>query len=194
MNLCLTELVTIIVFIAAIQESKTRGLDRLIFALGIRHVGFETAKLLARRFPSLAALGEAGVEELAAVEGIGPVIAESVAAWFTAEQNRRVIERLRDVGIDPRHERREPEGPRPLDGLSFILTGTLSSLTREAAEERIRALGGQITSGVNKKTSYIIVGEKPGSKLEKAEKLGTPQLTEEALVRMLEDARPPEAG
>ena len=177
--------------IAAIEASKGRPLDRLIFALGIRHVGWETARLLAQAFPNMDALTNASLEELTAVPSIGPKIAESIVAYFQEEKNRQGISKLKAAGVDPQQELREAAGPGPLAGLSFVLTGGLESMTREQAEAGIRALGGSVSGSVSKKTSYVVLGADPGSKLQKAIKLGTRQLGEAELLEMLAEAAPP---
>ena len=175
--------------IKGIQASKGRSLDRLVFALGIRHVGWETARLLAQAFPNIDALATATAEELTAISAIGPKIAESIVAYFGEKKNREVIEKLKAAGVNPQHEVREPAAPGPLAGLSFVLTGRLDSMTREEAEGRIRALGGAVSNSVTKKTSFLVAGAEPGSKLQKAAQLGTRQLAEAELREMLEKAQ-----
>ncbi|MEE9285443.1 MAG: NAD-dependent DNA ligase LigA [Dehalococcoidia bacterium] len=170
--------------VGAIAASKSRSLDRLIFALGIRHVGGETAKLLAQAYPNLDALAGATADELAQIPSIGPKIAESVVAYFREERNRRVIEKLKRAGVDPQHEVKEPPGPRPLADLSFVITGKLESMSRQQAEETVRALGGAAHSSVTRKTSYVVAGAEPGSKHQKAQQLGIPVLTEEQFLEM----------
>ncbi len=170
--------------VGAIAASKSRSLDRLIFALGIRHVGGETAKLLAQAYPNLDALAGATADELAQIPSIGPKIAESVVAYFREERNRRVIEKLKRAGVDPQHEVKEPPGPRPLADLSFVITGKLESMSRQQAEETVRALGGAAHSSVTRKTSYVVASAEPGSKHQKAQQLGIPVLTEEQFLEM----------
>ncbi len=173
--------------IAAIQASKDRPLERLIYALGIRGVGAVTARLLAQRYQDLDALGQASAEELAEIEGIGPVTARFIVDWFHRERNRKVLEKLRQAGVWPRaaHAHREPEA-QPLAGLTFVITGTLPGLTREEAKAWLEARGAKVTNSVSRKTSYLIVGENPGSKLAKAQALGVPTLTWDEVVRMAE--------
>lgn len=163
----------------SIAASKDRPLGRLVFGLGIEHVGSETANLLARRFLTMDRLVQATEEELTAIPSIGPRIAESVRAFFRQPQNLEIIERLRKAGVrmDQGPEAQSAAGS-PLAGKIFVLTGKLESLTREQAEERIRSLGGTAASSVSKKTSFVVVGADPGSKLEKARALGVPVLTE----------------
>ncbi|MCX8007649.1 MAG: NAD-dependent DNA ligase LigA [Coriobacteriia bacterium] len=176
---------------AAIEASKHRPLARLLFGLGIRHVGATVASVLADAFGSLEAIGSAGLEELASVEGVGPVIAASVRAFFENPDNRDLVARLAAAGVATREERSEPAGNRPLDGLTFVLTGALLSMTREQASEALRSLGAKVTDSVSKKTSFVVVGENPGSKRDKALALGVPVIGEEDLVRILDSGELP---
>jgi len=169
----------------AIAASKQRGLARLLYGLGIRHVGAQTAQILADRFGSMDALAAASPNDLQACEGIGPEIAESVALFFRQPANRTLIERLRAAGVVMTAPRRAAAGG-PLSGKTFVLTGTLPSLTREEAAELIRSAGGSVASSVSKKTDYVVVGDAPGSKLEKARALGIPLLDEAGLRRLLD--------
>jgi DNA ligase (NAD+) len=171
-----------------IERSKQRPLSRVIFALGIRHVGSEMADRLAEHFGSIDALAEASAEELESVPTVGPKIAQSVRAYFEDEDNRRIIEKLRQAGVRLAEERvvRE-EGP--LRGLTFVITGTLSSMTREEAEGRVRELGGSAASSVSRKTDYVVVGENPGSKAQRAQELGTKTLSEDEFIAMVGGAR-----
>ncbi len=166
--------------IANIAGSKTRSLERLLFALGIRHVGGETAKLLAQSFPNIDALSQATPDTsgLTAVQGIGPKIAESIVAYFREGRNRRVIERLKAAGVNPQHEVKEPAGPQPLAGQVFVITGALASMSRPEAEAAVRALGGAAAGSVTKRTTCVVVGADPGSKVDKARRLGVRELTE----------------
>jgi DNA ligase (NAD+) len=167
-----------------IEGSKKRPLGRVIFALGIRHVGSEMAEALAEHFPSLDALAATSVEELQSIPTVGPKIAESVSAYFQTEANRRMIEKLRRAGVRLEAEGKPPaEGP--LQGLQFVITGTLASFSRSEAEERVRRLGGSAGSSVTKKTDYLVVGETPGSKLQKAREYGTKTLSEEEFLALL---------
>ena len=171
--------------VSAIVASKGRPLERLIFALGVRHVGYETARLLAQRYRNMETLGAASEEELTRIAGIGPKIAESIAAYFRVEKNREVLERLKAAGVDPQAEIVEPEGPQPLEGLTLVVTGTLDAMTREEAEQTIRALGGKVVSSVSKKTDYLVAGVDAGSKLQKAVQLGTKQLDEAEFLELI---------
>jgi DNA ligase (NAD+) len=166
--------------VAAIQASKTRGLARLLNALGIRMVGERVAGLLAEQFGSMERLQQASLDELSAIRGIGPQIAQSVRKFFDDETNRDVIQRLGEVGVEMTLPGFVAEAPRPLAGKTFVLTGTLSSLTRDAARELIERLGGRVTSSLSKKTNYVVVGESPGSKADDARRLGVTMLDESA--------------
>ena len=171
--------------LAAIEASKNRPLSRLIFALGIRHVGSEIASILASHFGSIDALARAGQEELETIPTVGPRIAESVYQYFRDENNRRLIEKLRRAGVRMAEEAppAPPEGP--LSGLAFVITGTLAAFPRSQAEALIRQLGGRTSDSVTRKTDYLIVGESPGSKLRKAEQYGTKLLNEEEFLDLL---------
>ncbi len=171
--------------VAAIEASKERPFHRLLYALGIRYVGERTAELLAERFPCVDELAAATEKELLQVPEVGPVVAESIRAFFRQPQNRQLIEKLRRAGVRMAGEARRETGPRPLEGLTFVLTGTLRSMTRAEAEERIAALGGRAAGSVSRKTSYVVAGENPGSKYDKARELGVPVLTEEEFLRLI---------
>jgi len=163
--------------VRAIAASRTRGLARLLNALGIRLVGERVAQLLASRFGSLEKIAKAPEAELAEVHGVGETIARSVRAFFDDPTNGALINRLRDVGVVTA----EPEtvaGPKPLAGKTFVLTGTLATLTRDAAREAIERRGGRVIGSVAKKTDYVVVGESPGSKADDARRLGVTMLDE----------------
>ena len=164
----------------SIEKSKNRPLSRLIFALGILHVGDETANLLATRFRSLDMLANATEEELLSVPSVGPKIAESIVAFFRQEGNKRIIEKLKEARVIKFELEETLPKPRelPLAGQEFVLTGKLESFTRQEAEARIKALGGAVGSSVTKKTNYVVVGADPGSKRDKALSLGIRLLTE----------------
>ncbi|HUY41319.1 MAG TPA: NAD-dependent DNA ligase LigA [Candidatus Dormibacteraeota bacterium] len=169
----------------AIERSKPRGLARLLVGLGIRFVGEQTAQVLAGDFGSIDALESASEEELQRSAGIGPELAKSVALFFKQRANRAMIERLRAAGVVTTAPKRAraPEGP--LAGKTFVLTGALPSLTREAATEMIEAAGGRVTGSVSKKTDYVVAGDEPGSKLAKAEQLGVAVVDEDGLRALL---------
>ncbi len=171
--------------LSAIEKSKDRPLARVIFALGIRHVGAEMAQILAGRFNSLDKLAQASPEELMSIPAVGPRIADSVITFFRQEGNRNIIKRLRAAGVRLEEEGAKPAA-QPLAGMEFVLTGRLEFLSREEAEERIKALGGAAKDNVTRKTSYVVVGAEPGSKLARAQSLGIEQLTEAEFLRLLE--------
>ena len=178
--------------VANIEASKTRPLPRILFAMGITHVGGEVAELLAQNFLGIEDLSRAGEEDLTTIEGIGPKIADSIIAWFQAPANQRVIEKLRASGLrleqesPPASASATPSDAAPFGGFTFVVTGTLSTFSRSEAESRIKRLGGKVTTSVTKKTSYVVVGESPGSKADKAAQLGTPILDEAAFQRLLD--------
>jgi DNA ligase (NAD+) len=167
----------------AIERSKSRSLGNLLIGLGIRHVGGTVAFQIAREAGSLAKLQEMSAEELVAMEGIGPVIAESVATFFGQDRNRAVIEKLRAAGVDPEEVAVEVDGP--LVGKTFVLTGSLEGFSRGEATALIEDQGGKVTSSVSKKTDYVVVGADPGSKFDKAKQLGIETLDEDALAKLL---------
>jgi len=169
----------------AIEESKERPLARLIFALGIRHIGGETAEILARRFGSIDKLSKASRDELMEIEAIGPKIADSILAFFRQEENRQIIQGLKEAGV--RLEEKGKTEKLPLSGKEFVITGRLESFSRQEAEEKIKALGGTAKDNVTKKTAYLVVGTDPGgTKLAKAQELGTTQIDEKKLLSILE--------
>ena len=168
----------------AISDSKERPLGRLIFALGIRHVGAENADILAGCFGGIDALSRATAEELTQIQGIGPKIAESVVAFFQNDKNRSIIDELRKAGVALKEHAGE-QNDLPLKGQQFVLTGTLGALTRGDAEARVKALGGSIGSSVSKKTTCVVSGADPGSKLEKAQKLGVKIIGEEEFLKLI---------
>ncbi|MCY4367441.1 MAG: NAD-dependent DNA ligase LigA [Chloroflexi bacterium] len=170
-----------------IEASKTRPLPRILFALGITHVGAEVADLLTQRFASLEQLSLASQEDLTEFPGIGPKIAESIYDYFQVEYNLAVIEKLRQAGVKLHHEIEIVQpADLPWHGLSFVVTGALEGMTRREAEGKIKALGGSATSSVTRKTAYLVAGASPGSKLDTANRLGTPVLDEGAFVQLLE--------
>ena len=166
--------------VAAIEASKSTTLQRFVYSLGIRHVGESTARDLARHFGSLDALMDATPAALLEVVDVGPVLAESIAAFFAEKHNRAVIERLRAAGVRwPEHAPAARTPPGPLAGLTIVLTGTLPTLTRDEAKAMIEAAGGKAAGSVSAKTSYVVAGAEAGSKLDKAEALGIPVLDED---------------
>ena len=171
--------------VTAIEESKTPRLNKFITALGIRHVGAQTATSLAREFHTLEKLEEATKDELLVIPDIGEVVAEAILAYFSDEDNIKMLNEMQELGVVPVPEVVEK---LPLAGKSYIVTGTLVSMGREEAEDRLRALGATVTSSVTKNTTALIVGEKPGkSKLDKADKLGIPRLAEVEFRRLISE-------
>ncbi|MBQ3413725.1 NAD-dependent DNA ligase LigA [Candidatus Saccharibacteria bacterium] len=169
--------------VKAINEKRTPALRRFLTALGIRHVGAATATALAREFKSLDRLMEATEEELVAVPDIGKVVAEAILAWFSDEDNVAMLEELKEMGVWPEEE---SAMSLPLAGQSYVVTGTLESMGREEAEERLRALGATVTSSVTKTTTALIAGEKPGkSKVEKATKYGVATMGEAEFLKIV---------
>ena len=163
----------------AIEESKNNSLEKLIFGLGIPHVGAKTAKLLAQKYKTLQKLMEQTEEELTKVPDIGGIIAKSVVDYFNDPHHKAIVEELMDLGINTTYLGQEIVENEEFSGKSFVLTGSLTIFTREEAKEKIESLGGKTVDSVSKKTSVVIVGEKPGSKYDKALKLGIPIWTEE---------------
>jgi len=176
----------------SIKASKDRPLARVIFALGILHVGEQYAELLAEQFQSIDQLDKASQEELSTIPSIGPRIAESIVAFFRQEENKRIIEKLREKkvgqGLGKRKAKAVKPKKLPFSGREFVFTGKLESFSRSEAEAKIKALGGKAGSDVTKKTSYVVVGADPGSKSDKADKLGIPKLTEAEFLKLLDKA------
>jgi DNA ligase (NAD+) len=170
--------------VGAIEASKRRGLARLLHALGIRLVGAHVARVLAERFGTLDRVAAADAVTLARVRGIGPAIADSVVKFFAERANREVCRRLAAAGVAVA-ARSSAATRGPLTGKTFVLTGALRGLTREAAAERVRARGGRVTDGVSRATDYVVVGAEPGAKLARARTLGIPTLDEGAFLALL---------
>ncbi len=169
--------------VEAIAASKTPTLAKFITALGIRHVGTQTAISLAKKFGTLESLVGASELDLLEISDIGEVVAESILAWFADEDNLKLLDELRELGVKPMEEK---GGNLPLEGKSYVVTGTLASMGREEAEDRLRELGATVTSGVTKNTAALIMGDKPGkSKVEKADKLGIARMTEEGFLELI---------
>jgi DNA ligase (NAD+) len=172
--------------LAEIEKSKSNDVWRFLYGLGIRHVGERGAQVLADHFGSVDAIEHASFGELQQVREIGPVLAASVRSWFDEPANRELIEAFRRAGLKLTGERkRAPAGPQPLAGKTFVITGTLESMSRDDAQAKIEALGGKVTGSVSKKTNYLVVGADAGSKLEKARALGVPTLDEAAFLDLL---------
>ncbi|MEO0770107.1 MAG: NAD-dependent DNA ligase LigA [Cyanobacteria bacterium J06649_4] len=173
----------------SIEASKARPWAKVLYGLGIRLVGSTNAQLLAENFLSVTALAEADESAIAAVYGIGPEIAQSVRQWFQVPANQQLIERLRAAGLQLEAEAKPDSGEaQPLAGKTFVLTGTLPTLKRSEAKERIQSAGGRVSSSVSAKTDYVVVGENAGSKQEKASALGLTQLSEAELIALLSAA------
>jgi DNA ligase (NAD+) len=176
---------------AALEASKNRPLARALAALGIRGVGTTVAELLVSHHPSIEALAAASVEELQAIEGMGPVTAQRVVEWFQRPRHREIVEKLRRAGVRMAEAETRDLGAgdeQPLAGLAFVITGTLPNLSRSEARALIEAHGGKVVGSISGKTSYLLVGASPGSKLRKAESLGVPTIDEAALRQLLEAA------
>jgi DNA ligase (NAD+) len=171
--------------LAGVEASKAQPPDRLLTALGIRYVGNIVAGLLLEEYRSIDALGQASTEQLQRVDGVGPQIAVAVAEWFSQEPNRAVLDKLRAAGLRfALSPKAAPSGPGPLDGLTFVITGTLPSLSRDEATNLILACGGRVAGSVSKNTNYLLAGEAAGSKLAKAAELGV-QVIDEATLRAM---------
>lgn len=180
--------------VAEIQASKDRGFARVIFGLGIRHVGKTTGEALAAAFPSMELLRQASEEDLAAVDGIGAIVARSIHTFLRVPDNVAVIERLERHGVSMESQAPADLGEQTLEGLTFVLTGTLeqSGMSRDEAGARLKAMGAKVSGSVSKKTSFVIAGVKAGSKRTKAESLGVPVLEEEDFLRILETGQAPQ--
>jgi len=171
--------------IEALQDSKQTTLDRFLYALGIREVGDATARILAREFGDLETLMKVTEEQLEKIRDIGPVVASHIVQFFRQTHNREVIERLVTAGICWPDV--EPVEHAPLEGNTYVLTGTLSGITRDEAKQKLQALGAKVSGSVSKKTTAVIAGEKAGSKLAKAETLGVKVLSEQDLMELLKE-------
>jgi DNA ligase (NAD+) len=170
--------------LAAIEESKSRDLSRLIYALGIRQVGAKTGKVLAQHFGSMDALAGATVEELTCVSDVGAVTAENIASWFAQPQAKEMVEKLRAAGVNFESQRTVTD--TRFAGMTFVLTGALTMFTRDEATEKIELFGGKASGSVSKKTTYVVVGENAGSKERKARELGIPILSEQEFLNMIQ--------
>ncbi len=171
--------------LAAITTSKAQPLERLITGLGIRGVGEVAAQALARHFSDLDALGHATQEEIEAIEGFGPNIAASIVDWFRSHENQGVLSKLKERGVWPRAESARVAGHQPLDGLTFVITGTLPTLSRSDAKKLIESKGGKVTGSVSSKTDFLVLGADPGSKLDQARQRGITMLSEDDLQQLI---------
>ena len=172
--------------LAALEKSKGNDLYRLVFALGIPHIGAKAAQTLCQAFPTMEALEAAGEEQVAEIPGFGGIMAREVAAFFARQSARDLVERLKELGLNMTAHKKE-EASQKLSGATFVLTGTLPTMSRKEASQLIESHGGKVSSSVSKKTSYVLAGEEAGSKLEKANALGVPVVTEAQLLAMLEE-------
>jgi DNA ligase (NAD+) len=172
--------------LASIEASRSRPLARLITGLGIRGVGFVMANDLARYYPDLDSLSTASETGLMQIPGLGPNIATSIVDWFAKPSNQAVLQKLKAAGVWPRVEISSPgeEVQGPLSGLTFVVTGTLPTLSRDGVKEYIQSRGGKVTDSISKKTSYLVLGEDPGSKYDKAKSLGVPVIDEPSLRKL----------
>ena len=169
--------------ISAIENSKKNDVSRLIFALGIQHIGQKAAKLLASRFGSLPALAAASAEEIAGIEGFGEVMARSAADWFSLPESRRLIDRLQAYGVNM--QSLEEKADDRFAGITFVLTGALTRYTRDEASAIIERFGGKTSGSVSKKTGIVLAGEDAGSKLRKANELGVRVISEAEFEEMI---------
>ncbi|WP_420824703.1 NAD-dependent DNA ligase LigA [Streptomyces spiramenti] len=176
-----------VAMLEAIQAAKERPLARILTGLSVRHVGPVAAEALAREFRSIDRIAAASEEELAATEGVGPTIAASLKAWFAEEWHREIIDRWRAAGVRMADEAAEEEGPRPLAGMTVVVTGTLAEYTRDGAKEALQNLGAKVSGSVSKKTAFVVVGENPGSKYDKAVQLKVPVLDDAGFDVLLAD-------
>ena len=173
----------------AIAHSKTQPWSRVLYGLGIRHVGSVNAQTLTQQFPTVEQIAGASAAQIEGVYGIGPEIAQSVYSWFQVPANQALIDRLRkaDLQLTTQSNTTNQSQSKVFSGKTFVITGTLPTLKRDEAKELIEKAGGKVTGSVSAKTDYLVVGEEAGSKLEKAQALGIPQLSEAQLLEMLED-------
>jgi DNA ligase (NAD+) len=169
--------------VAAVSASKVQPLSRLLFGLGIANIGETVAKQIARHFGSMDAIANASVSDVLAIHGIGETIAQSLVSWFADAKARRLIERLRERGLNFEEPQTQTSGA--LKGLTVVITGTLPTLSREQATELVESNGGRVSSGVSKKTSFVLVGDDAGSKLEKAKSLGVETLDEAKFLKRI---------
>ena len=172
--------------LANLHEAKSQPLWRVLVALSIRHVGPTAARALATEYGSLDAIMAASEEELSVVEGVGPTIAAAVIEWFTVDWHRAIVDKWRAAGVRMADER-DASIERTLEGLSIVVTGSLTGFSRDDAKEAIVARGGKAASSVSKKTAYVVAGDSPGSKYDKAVELGVPILDEDGFRRLLEN-------
>lgn len=169
----------------AIEKSKQQGLDKLLFALGIRHIGAKGGRLLALQYKSMDALMEASAEELTGIKDIGAVVAESVVTWFANPQNQELVARLKQAGLNMEMQTRNVNEEHPFYGKTLVFTGTMPTLDRATAQTMAQDVGAKVSGSVSKKTNYVIAGSEAGSKLEKARALGVAIIDEAEFLRLL---------
>lgn len=174
----------------AIEQSKSQSLPRLIFGLGISGVGSEIAETLSREFRNLPTLLQSDAEKLTAIEGIGPILANSIREWTLNEPNIALVQRLKDLGVDPEDDTPEPAADHPVKGLTFVITGKLDNFSRTEAANAVKALGAKAVGSVSKNTDYLVAGTDAGSKLERAVRLNVPVLNEDQFKQILEGRIP----
>lgn len=177
----------------AIGVSRAQPLPRLLFALGIASIGSESAEWLSRRFSSLSGVMNATEDELLGIDGIGPVVASTLVDYFAIEQNRQLIEDLIELGINPIDDTPEPSADHPANGVTFVVTGRLETMSRSEAQNRIKSLGGKATGSVTGKTNYLVAGAEAGSKLDKAQRLGVHVLDETEFIAFMDESKIPVA-
>ncbi|MGZ4648915.1 MAG: helix-hairpin-helix domain-containing protein, partial [Blastococcus sp.] len=178
--------------LANLEKAKSQPLWRVVVSLSIRHVGPTAARELARAFRDLDRIATASEEELAVVDGVGPTIARAVVEWFAVDWHREIVRKWAAAGVRTQDEGAD-DGPRPLEGVTVVVTGTLSSYSRDGATEAVQERGGKVTGSVSKKTDFVVLGAEPGqSKYDKAVKLGVPVLDDEGFAVLLADG--PEAA
>ncbi len=177
----------------AIEASRSQPLPRLLFALGIPGIGSESAEWLSHRFHSLSGVAVASEEELLAIDGVGPVMASTLVNYFAVEQNRKLIDDLILFGVNPIDDTPEPSADHPANGVTFVVTGRLESMSRSEAQARIKTLGGKVTGTVTKKTDYLVAGADAGSKLEKANRINVHVINEDELITFLDQGQVPAA-
>ena len=173
-----------------IERARHRPIWRLLVALSIRHVGPTAAQALAREFRSIDAIARASADELAAVEGVGPTIAQAVVEWFADPRHRTLLERLRSGGVAMADASADDDTDRPLAGVTVVITGTLRDWSRDSAITAVQERGGKVTGSVSRKTDFVVVGDDPGAKYDKAVQLGVPVLDEAGFAVLLESGAP----
>ncbi len=177
----------------AIEYSRSQSLSRLLFALGIPGIGSESAEWLSRRFRSLGGVKDSTEDELLAINGIGPIVAKTIINYFAVDQNRQLVDDLIELGVNPIDDTPEPSADHPANGVTFVVTGRLDSMSRYEAQNRIKTLGGKATGSVTKKTDYLLAGAEAGSKLEKAQRLGVHVIDEAEFIAFMDDGMVPVA-